>query len=252
MQAAPRRLDVALALRQILEVFARDAAPILLLGFGMVSIPVLALAVLPRAGGLGTMLSVAVGLSGLLYVTIVSFGAMTRLVGRPLDPARFAAAGLAASPPGYSVALLLGAGAVIAAIVGLLLPRGGAAGAPLHLLLWAGAAWALVVVLPALPVALAERLSPVAALRRAARLTRGNRGRIVAVLLVVPLLGLLPAATVIGQVVPVFGIGRDSAAMLALGDPRLWLKTGFELVAVALTATVPPVVYMQLAGLARS
>ena len=248
MPAAPRRLDVALALRQILEVFARDAAPILLLGFGMVSIPALALGALPPAEGLGTMLSVAIGLSGLLYVTIVSFGAMTRLVGRPLDPARFAAAGLAASPPGYSVALLLGAGAVVAAIVGLLLP----AGAPLHLLLWAAAAWGLVVVLPALPAALAERLGPVAALRRAARLTRGNRGRIVALLLVVPLLGLLPAATVIGQVVPVFGIGRDGgAALLALGDPRLWLKTGFELVAVALTATVPPVVYMQLAGIAR-
>ena len=42
----------------------------------------------------------------------------------------------------------------------------------------AGALWALATLLPAVPAAVAERLGPVAALQRAAALTRGNRVRL--------------------------------------------------------------------------
>lgn len=238
MAAAPPRLDLALALRQIAQAFARDAAPVLLLGFGMVSIPALLRAVVPPVGGAGTILAVVAGLLAALYVTIVSFGAMARLAGRPLPPGRYAATGIVASPPGFSVALLTGTGLVLAAILGLLLP--GAAGwTTVRAAIWSLAALALVMTLPALPAAIAERLPPAAALRRAVLLTRGSKARIGALLLVVPGLAFGPAALLLGS---------DATA---LTSPWLWLRTGFELVAVAVTATIPAVVYMQLSGLGR-
>jgi hypothetical protein len=84
--------------------------------------------------------------------------------------------------------------------------------------------------LPAVPAAVVERLGPLAALRRAAALTAGNRDRILALTLVVGL-ALVPSAALVA--------GLPPAA-------SLWLRALFELVAWSLAAAVPAVVYVLL------
>ena len=255
MKGAPGapRLDVALALHQIVLTFWHDFAPIVVLGFVMVTVPGVAQQLIgPHAGStivatLGAMLNV-------LYVVIVSGGVLARLTGKPLPPLLFARAGLAASPRGLSVALLIGAGLVMILVILLLAGTGTPAGLVASAAAAIAAFACAVMALPAVPVALVERGAPFAALARAAALTRGERGRI-AVLLVVLALTFIPARMVIAATV--YGTGANLATEVAIDrtmtvfSPGLWLLALFDLLAWGVAATVPAVVYVQLARVRR-
>lgn len=224
------RFDVALALRQIGVVVIADSTPILMLGAVLVTLPALLASILTPGHSVGTVLAVIAGLGAALFATLVSFGTTARLTGKPLGPSDYFRRGIVASPPGFSVALLLGAAGVAAAIVRLVAGGGSLAG----LLALGAAIGGAVIVLPALPLAIAERRPPFLALRDAGRLTRGNRGRLLA-LLVVAALAVGPAALLIG------GPGGTDP-----GSGRLWLWLLFELIAASVLATIPAVVDAQL------
>lgn len=228
----PARFDVALALRRIVDVVWQDFAAIVLLGLAMLTVPRLLGALVPPASAGATILAVLTGLFAALYVTIVSHGAVARLRGHPLPPRVFVARGIALSAPGFSVALLLGAGAVVVAIVALLVRRDAGA-APLGVAL-AGLGL-LVVVLPAVPAAIIEQLGPLPALLRAGALTHGQRIRIAAVVAVV-LIAYLPVDALLG-----------SAPVASIASPGLWLRALFDLLAWGVFAVVPGVVYAGLA-----
>lgn len=243
------RLDVALALRQMVLAFWHDFAPIVPLGFVMVTLPAVALHLIGSHSG-STILATFGGMLGVLYGVIVTVGTLARLSGRPFTPRLFVRAGIVASPQGLSVALLLGAATVLT-LVGLLLAGLTAPYAKISQLLIVAAAFlGLVVVLPAVPAAIVERRTPLAALRRAAALTRGDRGRIAAVVLVL-LLAVVPARIVVAA--SIYGLAASLArtaavdAGMTLFSPGLWLLALFDLLAVGLAATLPAVVYVQLA-----
>ena len=248
--AGAPRLDVALALQRIVTVFWHDFAPIVVLGFVMSTIPQVLLALVGSHSG-STITAMFGGMLRVLYVVIVTHGTLARLNRHPLGAQTFVRAGIAASPQGLSVALLLGA-AVVVLLVGLLLA--GLAG-PLALVvqsavLVTGFA-AAVVVAPAVPVALVERLTPLPALARAAMLTRGSRGG-VAVVLAVFVLTVIPARMVIAA--SVYGVWATPDhvaavdAAMTVFSPGLWLLALFDLLAWAVGAVMPGVVY---AGLVR-
>jgi len=226
-----RRLDVALAARQVGEVVTGDSTPIVALGAALVLLPALASAVVPHGHSIGTVLAVLSGLGAALFVTLVSFGTMERLAGRPLELRRYVRRGIVASPPGFSTALLLGTGGVALAIVRLI---GGGNGLVAGL---AGGTMAagLIALLPAVPLALSERCSPFRAVRASYALTRPAFGRI-AMLLAGAAVGVVPAGLMIG------GPGDGG-----LPSGRLWLWLLFELLAAGVLATLPGVVHAQLA-----
>lgn len=242
------RFDVALALRQVVLTFWHDFAPIVPLGFVMVTLPAVALHLIGSNSG-STVLATFGGMLSVLYVVIVTVGSLARLTGRPFAPMAFVRAGIAASPQGLSVALLLGAGVVLT-LVGLLLAGLAAPYAAISQLLIVAAAFlAMIVVLPAVPAAIVERRSPLAALKRAAALTRGDRGRIAAVVVMLAL-AVVPARLVVEA--SIYGtatsLARTAAidAGMTLLSPGLWLLALFDLLAWGLAATLPAVVYLQL------
>ena len=247
------QLDVALALRQMVETFWHDFAPIVLLGFVMVTVPSIVQRLIGSQSG-GTIIATFGGMLGVLYVVIVTVGTITRLTGRPLPPMAFVRTGLAASPNGLSVALLLGAALVMVMVALLLTGFGTPVGAAWSLMIVAAAFAGVVAVVPAVAAAIVERRKPFEAVARAATLTRGNRGRIAAVLVVLAL-AVLPARMIIVATI----YGTASAAQAAMIDgsmtllsPGLWLMSLFDLLAWGLAATVPAVVYLQLAPVQRA
>lgn len=246
--AAGSRLDVALALRRIALIFWHDFAPIVVLGFAMVTIPQVTLALAGSHGG-STIVATAGGMLRVLYIVIVSHGALARLAARPLVLSAFAREGLAASPRGLSVALLLGAGTVLALVALLLAGLAGPFAILVRGAIVALALGVLVVALPAIPVALAERLDPGGALARAAALTRGSLGRIAAVVIVFAMT-VVPARIVISATI--YGLGATAAhiatvdAAMTLASPGLWLIALFDLLAWGTGAVVPAVVYAGL------
>ena len=230
-----RPFDVALALRQVVQVFVADSTPILALGTALVLLPALATAAGPHGHSVGTVLAVLTGLGAALFVTLVSFGTAERLAGRPLGIRDYVRRSIVASPPGFSTALLIGAGGVALAIIRLI---GGNNGLVTGL---AGGAMAFgaVALLPAVPLALVDRCAPFAALRRSYRAIRPAFGR-VAVVVAVAALAVVPAALAIG------GPGTGGVA-----SGRVWVWLLFELLAAGLLATLPGVVHAQLAPQAR-
>lgn len=248
--AGAPRLDVALALQRIIGGFWHDFAPIVVLGFGMVTLPGVALALAGHHAG-STIVATFGGMLRVLYVVIVTHGVLARIDGRPLGPQTFVRDGFMASPRGVSVALLLGAVTVLA-MVGLLLAglAGPSALAIRAAIVAAGFAGAVAFV-AALPVALVERVSPVAAMARAFASTRGNRGG-VAVVLGVFALAVVPARLVLAATV--YGLGASAAQVAAVDaamtviSPGLWLLALFDLLSWGVGAVVPGVIY---AGLAR-
>ena len=233
------KLDLALALRQIGEVAVRDSTPILAQGAVLLTLPALAQRLVAPGHSLGTVLAVVAGLAAALFIVLVSYGTLARLAGRPLALPDYFRRAVVASPPGYNVALLLGAAGVGVAIVPLGLRLAGVASPGVVVFGLAAAVIAVViVVLPAVPLALAERRPPLVALARAAALTRGNRGRITALLLVAGL-AIGPVALAIDR------LGGYAGATLASG--QLWALLLFDLLAASLLATIPAVVYTQLA-----
>jgi hypothetical protein len=168
----------------------------------------------------------------MLYMALVSWGVVSRLRGRALPPRRFWREGLARATPGVQVALLAGAIVVVGLTVHLFAQHGTLAGWMLNSLLLTGGLAALCAFLPLVPVAVNEQLSPVAAFRRAAALTRHNRNRILGLALVM-VLTLAPAAAV--------------AAGVA-GPAPAWAGALFEALAWSLGATLSAAVYAGLAG----
>lgn len=238
------RFDAALALRQIGEVAVADSTPILTLGAGLVTLPALLGAVAPGHSA-GTVFAVLSGLGAALFATLVSSGTTARLLGKPLGAQDYFRRSIIASPPGFSVALLLGAAGVLAAIVHLIAGAATPAGLTVSFAAAALVVTGLIVLLPAIPVALAERCAPFAALARAARLTRGNRLRI-GVLLAVAALAIGPAAALLATPSQVASGLPPGAGASPLSDARLWVWLLFELLAAGIVATVPAVVYVQL------
>jgi hypothetical protein len=226
------RLDVALVLKRSGQVLAGDFVPILLGCVAMVVLPgAVARAVLPMLGdGAVTLMTVLRGVLAMLYVALVSWGVVSRLRGRALPPAAFFREGLVRATPGLQVALLAGAGVVLLLTLRLFAQHGTLAGWLLNSLLLTGALIALCALMPLVPVAVVESLTPVAAFRRAAALTRHNRNRIFGLALVMALT-LAPSAALVAGFA---------------GPAGPWGVALFELLAWSLAATVPAVVYAGL------
>jgi hypothetical protein len=228
-------LDVALALRRIVRGFWLDFAPIVLLGFGMLTLPRIASALVAPTSAAATILAVVSGLLAALFLAVIGHGAVERLRGRPLDTAAFVSRGIVASPPAFSVALLIGAGLVGAGIVALLVSYW-----DLQPVIWGAAIFGVLLVLPAVPAADAERLGAVPALARAFALTRRNLGRLVFVVAIAAL-AIGPAWLLIRMLE--LSVEGDSATLLS---PGVWLQLLFELLAAGLIAMVPAVIYVGL------
>ncbi len=239
--------DVAIALRRITTGFWHDFAAIVVLGFGMVTLPQIALALAGTDGG-STVIATFGGMLKVLYVVIVSHGALARLRGKPLTAQIFFRAGLAASPRAIGTGLLLGAATVLV-LVGLLLAGLSSDATLIRLALVAAAFAAAVVVAPAIPLALVTRAPPLAAVAAAAQLTQGQRSGIAVVLGLVALT-IVPARLVVAATV--YGLGASPAHTAAvdramtLASPGLWLLALFDLLAWGAAAVVPAAV---LAGL---
>jgi hypothetical protein len=226
------RLDVILALRRAIEVFWRDFTAVIVAGLVLVTLPSAMTRTLPTGADWATLATTLRGVCAMLYVALVSWGVVARLAGRALPPRRYLSEGLVRATPGVQVALLIGAAVVAGLTVQLFARHGTIAGWLLNSMLLTAGLLALTTLLPAVPAAVVERLGPVAALRRAAALTAGNRDRILALTLVVAL-ALAPSGALVAGFTTHDGAG-------------VWLNSAFELVAWSLAATVPAVVYVLL------
>ena len=230
------RLDIALAIRRTLQAFARDFAGVVLAGLALVTLP----GVVSRSISIGddgaTILLTLRSVCAMLYVALVSWGVVARLRGRALPANLFVREGLARARPGLQVALLAGASVFIGLILQLFARPGTFEGWLLDISLLALGLWAAAALMPLVPVAVVERLGPVAAMRRALALTEGNRNRTLA-------LALLVALTLAPSAVLVAGFG-------GLAGGGIVLQSLFELLAWSLIATVPAVVYAGLKGAA--
>ena len=168
------RFDVVVALRRIGGGFWHDFAGIVVLGFGMVTVPQVALALAGTHGG-STVIATFAGLLRVLFVVIVTHGALARIAGRPLPPHAFAGAGLAASPRAMSTALLQGIAVVVVLVALLLAGLTGPAALAVRAAVVAGAFAGAVLTVAAVPLALTRRTTPWAAIAGSAALTRGRR-----------------------------------------------------------------------------
>lgn len=224
-------LDVALAIRRTCRVFASDFAGVVLAGLALVTLPGLVSHGI-AGGDSGTLLITLRSVCALLYVALVSWGVVARLRGRALPPRLFLREGLVRATPGLRVALLAGAAVVFGLIIQLFAQHGTLAGWLLDVSLLALGLWAIAAMMPLVPVAVVERLGPIAAIRRALALTEGNRNRTLALALLVGLT-LAPSAALV-------------AGVAGPGGGGLLLRSLFELLAWSLVATVPAVVYAGL------
>lgn len=225
-------LDVALAIRRTCRVFASDFAGVVLGGLALVTLPSIVTRSIAGDADAGTLLITLRSVCAMLYVALVSWGVVARLRGRALPPRLFVREGLVRATPGLRVALLAGAAFVLGLIIQLFARHGTLAGWLLDISLLALGLWAIAAMMPLVPVAVVERLGPVAAIRRALALTEGNRNRTLALALLVALT-LAPSAALVAGIA-----GPDGGGLL--------LRSLFELLAWSLVATVPPVVYAGL------
>jgi hypothetical protein len=225
----PPRLDVPLVLKRTGEAFVADFAGVVVGALVLVALPRV---FLNGSGEFDTLLTILRAVLAMLYMALVSWGVVSRLRGRALPPRRFWREGLARATPGVQVALLAGAIVVAGMTVHLFARHGTLAGWMLNSLLLTAGLAAVCALMPLVPVAVAEQLTPMAAIRRAAALTRHNRNRILGLALVV-LLTLAPAAAV--------------AAGFA-GPAPPWAGALFEALAWSLGATVSAAVYAGLEG----
>lgn len=232
--ARPLRLDLALVLRRSGRALAGDFTAIALAGFALVALPGLAargLAAGSDGTDWGTLLAILRGVLALLFVAVTSWGVVARARGMALPPRRFLSEGLARATPGLQVALLAAAAVVAGLTLHLFARHGTVEGWLLDVLLLSAALLALCVLLPVVPVAVAERLPPRAAFARAAALTQGNRNRLLALALVTalalaPLLALLAGAA-----------GPPGNALLV---------AAIEIAVLGIVAVVPAIVYAGL------
>lgn len=230
------RLDVVLALRRAVEIVWRDLAALVLAGVLLLTLPAMLVRQFPAGADWATLATTVRGVAATVFFALVSWGVVARLGGRALPPRRYLHEGLVRATPGVQVALLIGAAIVVGLTLQLFARHGTIAGWLLNSMLLTAGLLAITTLLPAVPAAVVEGLRPMAALRRAAALTAGNRDRILALALVVGL-ALAPSAAIVSG--------------LAGVDGGVWLQSVFDLVAGSLAATVPAVVYVLLAGAPR-
>ncbi len=233
------RLDVVLALRRTVQALWANRASIVLAGLALITVPGLLSHWLidDNAAAKADWDTLSITLRAalaMLYVALVSWGMVARLAGRALPTRDFVQEGLRRAQPGVQVALIAGAAVVLGLTLQLFARHGTAAGFALQTLLITAGLWGLCTLMPVVPAAVVERLGPMAAFRRAAALTAGNRDRILALALVVGL-ALAPSGALVAGIA-----GPDGAGP--------WLQAAFELAAWSLAGTVPAVVY---AGLIR-
>lgn len=225
-----RRLDIVAALKASAEAISRDFAAVTAAGFALVIIPGILSRSLEPGPDWATLVTTIRGVLAMLFVALVSFGVVARLTGRRLLPHEFLREGLLAARPGLQTALIAGIAVMLALIIHLFSRHGTVAGWLLDGLLLSGGLWAVTVVMPMVPVAVIERRGPLAALRRAAALTEGNRDRLLLLALLVGLpLGVAAAITA--------GFG---------GEAGVLAKSLVEFIAWAAAGTVPAVVYTGL------
>lgn len=241
------RLDLGAVIARAARAWWRDFVPITLLGLGLLTLPGLAANALLGAAPAtdpvwGTATATVLGILAMLFIAAVAFGVVSGELGRPLPPGRFALMGLAGAGAGLPVALLMGSGAIAALIALRLAPLAGPLGALAGALALALALAGLAAWLPAIPAAVAERAGTLPALRRAARLTRGQRGRLALLCLGAALaLWALASAT--------HGFGRLDA--LAWTSPQRWLGELVGVLALGLAACLPPAAYVELGARRR-
>ncbi len=247
-------LDILAVLQLALVAWWREFAPILALGALLITAPALLTQLLaPHAVEVSTIIATARGVCGMLFLSAVVYGVLHAFARRPLAPRRFIVAGLAAAQPGLVVALILGAGLMTVRIIFLVSAAlDPMAGGFIDGIATAVALWSIATLLPAVPAAVAERLGPIAALERAAALTRGNRVRLL-VLCFVVVITIVPIAALVDLVI--FGdhasatdIARIDAAMTA-GNPGLWIALLVDLLIAGMLACVPAAVYAVLVTL---
>ncbi len=226
------RLDVMLALYRTLAALRADFAALLLGGVLLVSVPSLLVDLLAPEAGYGpdmaTLLTTGRAVLAMLFMAQVSWGVVARLGGVRLTASDFVREGLRRAQPGLKVALLAGAAVVLGLTLLLFARHGTPQGFVLQTLLLTLALWALCTLMPAVPVAVVERLGPVAALRRSASLTAGNRDRTL-------FLDLLAGLAI-----------APSGLLIQSLAPAPLLSAVFELFAWGLAATLPAVVYAGL------
>ncbi len=244
-------LDILAVLRLALFAWWREFAPIVGLGALLLTLPELIVqAAGPGIGDSATLLLTAQGVCAMLFLSAVVYGVLHMFARKPLTPRAFMAAGLTAAQPGLVVALILGAGAVSVRIVFLVAARlDPMAAGFVDGMATAGAMWALATLLPAVPAAVAERLGPVAALERAAALTRGNRIRLLGLIVVIGTT-VVPIAFLLTSLL--FGRAQNAAeaqkmaATMTTADPGLWIELLSDLLIAGVLACVPAAVYAVL------
>lgn len=253
---ANSKLDVMLALRQMVQTFWDDFGPIIVCGLVLLLLPGVVGQMLlkpadpglPVNTGMATLVQTLNGLGTMIFVAVVSFGTLARLAGRPLDLRGYTRIGLLASQPGLLVGLVMGIAGMAVGVV-YILGSGSAVGRLAGIAAMGALVYATVIWATAVPAAIAERLAPVAALRRSAELTRGTRMRIFGTMLVA-VLGILPALMLLTTVV--FGVNsgpeavQDVMARWTLASPGMWLVQLGNLLVAALVAPLPAVIYHQL------
>jgi len=224
--AAAPPLDVARVLRRFVPALMADAVPLLGGLALLVLFPGIATRLADGGGEMGTLLVILRALLAMVYVAGVAPMIVARTQGQHLGwrPA------FARATPGVQAALLVGSLVVAGMTLHLFARHGSLAGWLLDSLLLSAALLGASILLPLVPLAVIEMLSPVAAMRRAAALTLGSRNRILALTLFSGLT-LAPIAAL------TFGFsGGGAPVTVAL----------FEAVAWLVAALVPALVYAGL------
>ena len=217
------RLDVALVLRRTLPALVADAGPLLGGLALLVVLPGIVTRLVAVGGDGETLLVILRALLAMLYTAMAAPIIVARVQQRPL-PLRTA---LARATPGVQSALLIGAAVVAGMTLHLFARHGSVAGWLLDSLLLSAALLGASILMPLVPVAVGEALAPVAAMRRAAALTSGNRNII---------LGLALLA----------GLTLAPLAALAFWAPTPWGPVLFETAAWLVAALLPALVYAGL------
>lgn len=246
-------LDLVATLRLAVEIFWRQFAPIVILGLVFLTIPAVAMRSFGLASSttvdpaLGTIAETLRWLLVMIFLCAVTGGVLSRTS----DPRAFMRVGLSRIQPGLVVALIIGIAVMSLRIVLLLVSRLLSLGQMSSLLfvalcIAAFALWAL-----AIPVALSEQRWPVAALRRSAELTRGNRWRLSALFLLI-ILVLMPAVMLIRFVIFSRAETPLQVAEIVRGmtitSPALWIVQLSTLLIYGLLSVVPVALYLTMAG----
>lgn len=225
--SAPPRLGAGEVLGDSFSIFFRNFIPFLLISVVVIAPLFVAIVVASEVESRGTILALLALFSlleGFIVTPVVTgaitFGVVQELRGREATIGECLRLGAASLPKVFLVAFLQGLvllGGFIACIVPGLI-----------------AAAALAV---AVPAALEERLSASAALRRSSELTRGHRG---AIFLVILVLGVISYA--VGRVAQILGPGATMGRPLTILLP----STAISPLTIALRATASAVMYYRL------